>query len=465
MKKCLSKLMIAQLFVLAALTAHAQEFPSYQLAPGSLVCPRAADENNYTTSYLKSFKKLVLGKEDWLFRTGKDLLMTFGPDDASLKLLKQLSDTLKQKGVQLMIVYVPTRGLLHNAHFAQTEVAQYQAAQALANYRHALERIRQQDILVADYSTLITVPQEHDYYFKRDHHWSPYGARATAALVADYIKTQPIYQDLPKKVFINRHEGVYGREGTLQLAWKNLCDQQFHKQFVDKYVNDLGEQDSGSAEDALFSDEAEPAVTLVGTSFSADLKFNFVGFLREYMGVDIVNEAIEGDGFEGSILQLLNNPQFLKAPPKLLIWELPAYYQLDERPFYRQAMPLLNSSCAGKKPVLQETVKLKPGKNEFLFNAGDADSARVDFIDTKNHFMELQFSDTRFNTLDMVIWHLNGRRDVLKIERSDTNLMNGRFVFNLKDEADWGNFIYLSSEINIPPEYEDLSVSVSLCQR
>ncbi len=445
--------------------ALAQQFPVYELGKAKYGCAAAADINNYNNSYLGSFKTLVLGKEDWLFRTGTDMLGSFGPDDASLVLLKKLVSSLKAKGIQLMVVYVPTRGLLHNRFFDDVNARAYNHEQALNNYRQALERIRAQGIVVADYSQLITQPLSDDYYFKRDHHWTRFGAKVTARVAADYLRSQQVTEGFAPQAFVNRPEGVFGRDGTLQLAWKSLCDQQFLKQFVPFYVHERGESSVANAEDALFSDESVPEISLVGTSFSADLKFNFVGFLREYLGTDITNLSIEGGGFDGSLLQTLNDHEFLANPPKLLIWELPAYYRLDEREFYRQAMPLINSSCEGKTPVLSETVKLKPGKNEFLFNAGGADSERVDNIDNKNHFMELQFSDTNFRKLDMVIWHLNGRRDTVKIERSDTVEMNGRFVFDLKDENEWADFIYLSSEINIPENYTDLSVNVRLCKR
>lgn len=442
----------------------AQAFPVYSIDASQYGCAAATDANNYNTSYLASFKTLVLGKEDWLFRTATDMLGSFGPDDNSLQLLRHLTRALKEKGVQLMIVYVPTRGLLHHRFFDEANARTYHYEQALANYRSALERIRAQGILVADYSQLVSQTLSDDYYFKRDHHWSPFGAKVTARLVADYVTTEGP-ADFAAHSFVNRPEGVYGREGTLQLAWKSLCNQQFLKQFVPYYVHERAATTAAASEDSLFSDDAVPEIALVGTSFSADLKFNFVGFLREYLHADITNLSIEGGGFDGALLQALNDPEFLRNPPKLLIWELPAYYRLDEREFYRQAMPLLNSSCDGKAPVLAESVKLKPGKNEFLFNAGGDDSEKVDFIDNKNHFIEMQFSDSGFRKLDMVIWHLNGRRDTVKIDRSDTVEMNGRFVLNLKDENEWADFIYLSSEITIPEGYTDLSVDVRLCKR
>lgn len=495
-KKLFKSIWVACVFCVSV-SALGQDFPNYELGSFQYGCPAAADVNSYNDSYLRLLKVLSLGKDDWLFRTSTDLLDTFGPEEAFLPVLKRLSDSFKAKGVQLVVVYPPSRALLHHRFLDDLNARTFNYELALTNYRQALDRIRAQGILVPDYSQLINDARSENYYFKRDNHWTPAGAQVTAQLIADTLKSLNATSNIPMQKFTNRVEGVYGREGIIQMGWKTICDQEFVKQFVPMYLHERVAASDVDEADALFSDDSTPQISLVGTSFSDDLKFNFVGFLREYLNADVSNLAVRGGGLDGAMLQALNDPEFLKSPPKLLIWEFASYHSLNDRIFYRQALPLLNSSCEGKSLVLQDSIKLKPGTNTVLFNAGNssgwntaafknapvADKEKVKelsagrakawnnddssslTIENKDHFMSLEFSDPEFRELDMQIWTLNGRRDKVKIEYSEFMKMNGRFAFNLKDDGDWADYIYLASEINIPDTYTDLSVTVRICKR
>jgi alginate O-acetyltransferase complex protein AlgJ len=87
------------------------------------------------------------------------------------------------------------------------------------------------------------------------------------------------------------------------------------------------EHGSGGENDqsTLFSDNT-PIVTLVGTSYSADPKWNFEGYLKEYLQTDVLNAAEQGLGPFETMKKYLQNESFLKTPPKLVIWEIPERY-------------------------------------------------------------------------------------------------------------------------------------------
>jgi len=76
----------------------------------------------------------------------------------------------------------------------------------------------------------------------------------------------------------------------------------------------------------LFGDSAQPQVALVGTSYSANPRWNFAGALKQALSADVINYAKEGKGPLEPMLELLQDEGFKKAPAKLLVWEFPERY-------------------------------------------------------------------------------------------------------------------------------------------
>jgi len=77
--------------------------------------------------------------------------------------------------------------------------------------------------------------------------------------------------------------------------------------------------------DALFADSDIP-VGLVGTSYSANPHWNFLGALRESLHSDVVNYAEEGHGPILPMLKYLQSDGFKNSPPQVLVWEFPERY-------------------------------------------------------------------------------------------------------------------------------------------
>jgi len=87
---------------------------NYDLEPCCDLCPAAKNAGNYNTKFLSLFSTLVEGQDDWLFRSDIELRNEFGPDGESLEALRRFNATLQaDKNVQLVLVYQPTRGLVH----------------------------------------------------------------------------------------------------------------------------------------------------------------------------------------------------------------------------------------------------------------------------------------------------------------------------------------------------------------
>lgn len=77
--------------------------------------------------------------------------------------------------------------------------------------------------------------------------------------------------------------------------------------------------------EALFADSDIP-VGLVGTSYSANPNWNFVGALKEALRSDVVNYAEDGHGPILPMLKYLQTDAFKNTPPQVVIWEFPERY-------------------------------------------------------------------------------------------------------------------------------------------
>ncbi|MET1076844.1 MAG: alginate O-acetyltransferase [Pseudomonas sp.] len=455
----LGALSAALLAATLAPTGLAFAEPHYSAQVIGPLCPKATDVRQYNTPYLNFFSSLVQAQDDWLFRTRYDLRTDFGTTAAGYAQFKQLSQALKRKGIELLVVYQPTRGLVHPDKLIGAERASFDYELAKRNYLDTVEQLRKTGVWVTDLSPLFAEHEQRAYFFKGDNHWTPTGANRTAALVAETLKQMPGFETIPKQEFVSKRVGLFPKEGALHKVAGQFCNTSYATEHVDRYETEpVGESTS---DDALFGEEKTTEVTVVGTSNSGPA-YNFVGFLQEYSGVEMLNLAVSGGGFDSSILQYMSSKDFHDKPPKILIWEFAPHYDLAQKSFYRQAVPLADNGCDGRPAVLKNKIKLRPGSNEVLINA-HPDKQQLRGGDYQ---VDLTFSDPSVHAAQATLWYLNGRREQYKLEQSERVDTGGRYVFELRNDPDWRDLNLLAMEIQGATDMpENLSVEATLCKR
>ena len=441
----LSGLTAAILGAAAGAQADAIQAPAFTAQACCNLCPEAHDAKNYTTRYQQNFTTLVQAEGDWLFRTQEDLRTEFDTTPAGYKRMQQLHDAFKSKGVELVVVYQPTRGLVNRNKLMPTERDKFDYDSALKNYQAMLGRFAKMGYYVPDLSPLTdesdaTGNSAHDFYFRGDQHWTPYGARRTAKIVAQTVKKVPGFADIPQREFETKITGRMGKTGTLHNMAGQLCGTSYAVQYMDQFST---EPKGEAADGDLFSDAGNPQITLVGTSHSGK-NYNFAGFLEQYIGADVLNVAFPGGGLEGSMLQYLGSEAFHKTPPKVLIWEFSPLYRLDQETIYRQMMALLDNGCEGKPALLSSNTTLKPGANQMLVNSSNKD------LRNANHQIDIRFADPSVKTLQATLWYMNGRHEDIKIEKPETSDTDGRFAFELRTDEDWASQNLLAVEVQGP---------------
>ncbi|MGE8497875.1 MAG: alginate O-acetyltransferase [Pseudomonas sp.] len=454
------KLALATALLGAGASGSALAEPTYQVQRVGPLCPIAQDPAQYNTKYLSFFTALVQGQGDWLFRTEYDLRTDFGTTQAGYQQFKRLREALKAKGVELVVVYQPTRGLVNREKLTPQEKANFNFELAKQNYQKAIEGFRQAGIWTTDLSPLFDEQGvDTDYYFQADHHWTPKGADRTAELVAETLKEIPGFDDIPKKEFESKVVGLLPKAGTLHKTAAQFCGTSYATQYVERYETEaVGEASS----DSLFGDESNPQIALVGTSNSGPA-YNFAGFLQQHTGADVLNLAVPGGGFDSALLQYMSSQDFHDNPPKIMVWEFATHYDLAQASFYRQAVPLASNGCEGSQAVMKNKVKLKPGANEVLVNG---ENSPLRDLRGGDYQVDLTFSDPTVHESKATLWYLNGRRENFKLEQSDRVDTGGRFVFELRGEADWRDLNLLALEVHSPEQMPaNLSVEATLCKR
>jgi alginate biosynthesis protein AlgX len=455
----LSPLALAICLAATGLRAEEQsKAPVYQVEDCCSLCPAAHDASQYSTNYMKNFTTLIDAQDAWLFRTQEDLRTEFGTSAAGYRMLKELRDAFKSRGVELVVVYQPTRGLVNRNKLKAEDRARFDYDLALRNYRQALARFEEVGLRVPDLSPLTDEQQEQPFYFRRDQHWTPYGAERTARLVAETVKRIPAFESIEKKEFVSQRIGLMGKTGTMQKVASQLCGTVYAPQYIDQFAT---EPKAESGSDELFGDSTPPQITLVGTSHSGP-NYNFGGFLEQHIGADVLNVAFPGGGLEGAMLEYLGSEEFQNNPPKILIWEFSPLYDLASSKIHRQMMAMLDNGCEGKDALLSRKTTLRPGANEVLVNG----KGQLLDLPSKRHQVDIRFSDPSVKTLEATLWYLSGRREKVKLEKPDTADTDGRFAFELRDESDWAELNFFALEI-IGPEAggEPLEVEARVCRR
>lgn len=444
--------------LLFSASVGAAEYPKYDIELVGKLCPAAANQASYTTKELDFHSILIDGQDGWLFRSKNDLRVDIGTSRDGYAKLKRFRDALKARGTELLVVFQPTKGLVNRNKLTPEWQAKYDWETARANYVRTIGEFRKIGIWAADYSPLFDESTENTYFFKDDNHWTPSGAKRTAELTAEVLKQIPAYAEMDKQEFVTKRIGILRSPGGSAEAAGKICGTGYGSQYVDQFATEPADESSG---DSLFGDESAPDVVLVGTSNSGE-RYNFAGYLEQYSGVQVANQAVTGGGFESAMLQMLATEEFQTNPPKVVIWEFAPHYDMSLRDFYRQAVPMVDNGCAGQPALLTNKVKMRPGRNEIFLNGVNG----LKELNSAGHMIDLRFSDPSVHEAQANVWYFSGRKESYKLEQSSRVDTGGRYVFELRDEGDWGDLTLMGLEVMSPENMpEGLTVEATVCRR
>lgn len=268
---------------------------------------------------------VVLGREQWLFSdeefkpiAGSDLF-----EQENLALIQGVRDTLKQQGVELVLAIVPAKARLYPEYIGQQTPAMLHGGL----YQEFHAQARQAGIFAPDLlGTLQEAKDRGQVFLRTDSHWTPMGAEVAAQQLGLAIaKHSPLSGQA--RQFVTEadtsapHKGDLTNFLPLDPLFSNLLPA---PDTLQKRTTHAAETAADTG-DALFADNEIP-VALVGTSYSANPNWNFVGALQQALQSDVANYAEDGHGPILPMLKYLQSDAFKNSPPQVLIWEFPERY-------------------------------------------------------------------------------------------------------------------------------------------
>ncbi|EKF74407.1 alginate biosynthesis protein AlgX [Alcanivorax hongdengensis A-11-3] len=436
---------------------------AYLQAP--YTCPALEDPQTYAQGTMAAMRQIVAGKRYWYFRTEVDLQSDFPFSDMSRQAFAELVQRLGARGIRLVMMLQPTRGLMQAEALIQPWRGQYPLYRARAAYLQKAQDMRSLGALVTDMAPVLKSPHEQDYFFRRDHHWTPYGARISAIQVAQVMRSDPGLDGIAARNFDTRPDILLRKMGTMNVAVNRLCGNSYGYQWVRGYAT--VPVDNADDADALFGDVAVPRIALVGTSNSDNRddrykNYNFQGFLQQYLHRDVVNYAMTGGGATGSLQDLLYSDAYRDGQFRYVIWELPVNYALEDPVEWRQILPAAGQGCRGRELLASGQAMLPVGgpdqRREVLANAG---ANRQATGERGALTLDMTFSSAALKDFYVLAYYDDGLREKVRVRRP-ARLDTGRFMLRLDPPQASSNLI----SVLLEPEQaltEPVQVESRLC--
>jgi alginate O-acetyltransferase complex protein AlgJ len=271
-------------------------------------------------------KGVVLGRDQWLYSDEE-----FNPivnEELNLQgnyaLVEGVRQKLKEQGITLVMAILPAKARLYPEHMGDVKPSSIHA-DLYQNFhaRVAADKIIAPDLLGPMQQAKQTGQQ---VFLRTDTHWTPEGAQVAAEKLAKAIAERAPLNGEPQRFITTpgekiTHKGDLRQFLPLDPLFENLMPAQ--EPLVKRNTREADDQPASG--DALFADAQVPAA-LIGTSYSANPNWNFVGALKQALHSDVVNYAEDGHGPILPMLSYLKSDAFKNSPPQVLIWEFPERY-------------------------------------------------------------------------------------------------------------------------------------------
>ncbi|ESQ74208.1 hypothetical protein ABAC402_15490 [Asticcacaulis sp. AC402] len=237
---------------------------------------------------------------------------------------------LEARGIAFVVVIVPAKARIYPEHLGRHTWP----TTLVPVYDNLLHGLGNAGIATVDLRPDFGSIKGKDLaYFRTDTHWTPVGAQVAAQTIAKQIaadgKLPSAGSVVPPQLTLAEAEPMDGdllNFIPLGQTFRHLgppADRLTQPQF-----DYTGREESGG----LLGDAATPVV-LVGTSYSADERWGFAGFLEQALGVDVANLSDKGAGPFVPLRKLLEGTALDESQPEIVIWELPErYVWMDAKP-------------------------------------------------------------------------------------------------------------------------------------
>lgn len=266
-------------------------------------------------------KGVVIGDDHWFFTTEEFKKVSQADISDAVERIDGIRKQLAERGITLVVAPLPAKSDI----YAEELPGRLQSSAMADAYEAFSAALRDKGLTVADTRTALVQAKPFDPVFlKSDTHWTPHGAKATAAAIQTTLQAAGL--TLPQ-------QQVTAQWQTPVSIWGDLTRYVTSPEYAPAagltqenlpiYRTTAESPDAGAD---LFGDSAGAPVMLVGTSYSANENWSFVDFLRESLSTDVVNVAKEGLGPGVPMLDLLEGGVLDESTPSVVVWEFPVRF-------------------------------------------------------------------------------------------------------------------------------------------
>jgi SGNH hydrolase-like domain, acetyltransferase AlgX len=331
----------------------------------------------------------------------------------------RLSKILSRKGIILLVVPVPARGYfmpeLVDAEQLSQFSLEYDLSEIQQRYDTFITGLHEQGVFAIDLlkvfeeaKTTATFP----LFYTREFHWTPAGARVAALETAKVIAAQlglqitnTTTQLQPVEVEVEFDQGVARKV-------QELCGVTISKDTQLRFtLPELSNQESG-----LFSSSNYPVIA-TGSSFSVD--YQFVQLIQAELDLDIPNYAVESGAFVGGLLDLFLDDTYLQTPPRLIVWEFPAWYRSDRMKIdIRELIPAALGQCSADT---KQDISTKVSGNTITATIPTGQQKEG------QHYIHLTLQNMPITEGTFELTYASGYAEVLNVSRTPKVLHKGEF--------------------------------------
>jgi alginate biosynthesis protein AlgX len=371
---------------------------------------------------------VVAGQDSWLF-AAEDVTLPIKLGESKVY-FERFTKALEQQGIVLVAVVNPRRGMVATPYLDSSEAktSGFDVSETITRYQVFLETLRKAGILAPDLLASIgTLPEGESYFFKRDHHWTPLGARLAAQAVAKTLSTNSVYLGLPKTEFTSVTDGAtVPLEGGWSRRVRQACQTTFPDEMLPVYETTSG------ASVGLLDEVPVPEVVLVGTSYSKPERepgYNFEGFLKEALSLDVLNEAVAAGGPFTALGSYFLSEDYQKDKPAFIVWEMqiPISRAFKNQTTFRQLIPSVYGACSLETAAVQQSSELA-GTSSIILSSDRAD------VQGSSYFIYLELSDPSLVVFDITLRYQGSEEETLTVERSTRLENSGKFFLELSDD-------------------------------
>lgn len=356
-------------------------------------CAKLGNVDQLPKKYAKRGPFHTDAQTGWI--VGSDQLKgNFAVTDEAVVLWTEIVAAFESKGVTLTALVAPPRPLF--APHMLTAMG-YDANKVQAGFTSYLSALNAAGIAAPDLSSFVG---EADYYFARDTHWTPKGAALSAAMLAETLTgeaTSTILKDV-------QFSDSYTEKGSLSTVVEKTCGARPNAEVVASPV--YSKQGDASV---LLADTSDPAIALVGTSFSDRYQrdaYQVAGALSHSLQASVDNYSVTGGGLVGAMEAFITSGALDEGRYKTVIWETPYTAPLTNVSGLRQILGALHQNGV-ETAVYDGGISTDWKQVEFDFSASAYGAIRVHTPGVSTGKLELEF------------YNADGQKTRIKLTKSD----------------------------------------------